>query len=98
MEGVIVLDDKYGIKAVDIDYALVTFYTDRGKRAYRAVAYYSSVAKCLQEYIKQAVHNELSVKADISLSEAVKRVEDATVRSIQAIKATFPDYKVIADE
>ena len=98
MEGVIVLDDKYGIKALDIDYALVTFYKDRGKRAFRAVAYYSSVAKCLKEYVNLAIHSELSVKTDISISEAIKRIEDAVVRSTQVIKAAFPEYKVVKDD
>ena len=52
----------------------------------------------IEENLREFSSSFESVKADISLSEAVKRVEDATVRSIQAIKATFPDYKVIADE
>lgn len=98
MEGVIVLDDKYGIKAIDIDYALVKFFLRKGIRDYKAVAYYSSVAKCLKEYVNLSIHDELDVKADISLSEAAKRIDDAITRSNNVIKATFPEYKVIADE
>lgn len=98
MEGVIVLDDKYGIKAVDVEYALVKFFLRKGIRDYKAVAYYSSVAKCLEEYVNLTVHDELEVKTDISLSEAVKRIDDATARANNVIKAAFPEYKVIADE
>lgn len=96
MDGVIVIDNEYGIKAMD--YALGTFCMDRGKRRFKAVAYYGSVAKCLQEYVKRTVHSELTVKTDISLSEAAKRIGHAVDRSTQAIRAAFPEYKVIADE
>lgn len=98
MEGVIVLDDKYGIKAVDIDYALVKFFLRKGIRDYKAVAYYSSVAKCLKEYVNLTIHDELEVKTDISLSEALKRINDAITRSNNVIKAAFPEYKVMKDD
>lgn len=98
MEGVILLDDAYGIKAMDIDYALVKFRKVKGERRNEPIAYFSSVTKCLQEYVKQRVHGELDVKADISLTEAIKRIEQATARCYQLIEGAIPKGEYYYDK
>ena len=50
MDGVIVIDSEYGIKAIDIDYALVKFRMVKGERRADPVAYHSTIQKCLEAW------------------------------------------------
>ena len=44
--------------------------------------------------MKEAVHNDLEGKANISLNEAVETIVHAFRRSAQAIEKCFPEYEV----
>lgn len=94
----ILLDDKYAVVTMPIDYALAKIMTDKdGSQYFKPFLFYGSVEKCLQAYIRESVHDGLSVETSISLDEAVKRIATACDRCHTAISNAFPSYKVVKE-
>ena len=97
--GLILIDDKYGIAVNERDYALVGIYvTKDGKEYTRAIAFYSSVAKCLKEYVRTCVHDALMDEMDISLAEALERIETAVHTSTQVISGVLPAIDMLNEQ
>lgn len=94
----ILIDDKYAVVTMPIDYALARVITDKaGKQYFKPFLYYGSVEKCLQAYFRESVHDDLSVDTVISLNEAAKRIDTACGRCLTAISNAFPEYKVVKE-
>lgn len=91
----ILIDDKYGIVTLPIDYALAKVRTDEKGVYFVPFAYFGSVKRCLTEYVKQAVHDDLTVDSAISLNEAIKTIDGAFRRSAQALETSFPAFEVV---
>lgn len=90
------IDDKFGILVMPIDYALAKIKKGKdGKTYFKPYHYFGSIQKCLEDYLKEAVHSDLESKANISLNEAVETITDTFRRSAQALEKCFPEYEVI---
>jgi hypothetical protein len=89
------IDDKFGILVMPIDYALAKIRKGKdGKVYFTPYHYFGSIQKCLEDYLKEAVHSDLGTKGYISLNEAVETIVHAFSRSAQALEKCFPEYEV----
>ena len=95
--GGILIDDKYAVVAMPIDYALAKVKSDKNGMWFEPFAYFGSIERCLKEYIRTCVHDDLTTKTVISLSEAEERIAQAFRRSADALKITFPSYTVVKE-
>lgn len=91
----ILIDDKYAVIVMQIDYALAKVKTDSIGMYFVPFAFFGSVEKCLREYVRQVVHDELSVDSIISIGEAERRIAQAISNVTETISSRFPDYKVV---
>lgn len=93
----IMIDDEYGISVDPIDYSLrkVIKSEKTGKTRQETCGYFSSLRNCLKAYVTEKAHDSLTSNKDMTLKEAVKRINDAMDKVYKVINAEFPDYEVI---
>jgi len=95
-KGIIFIDENYCIMVMPIDYALAKIRTGKnGRQYYEPFAYYSSIGKCLKEYLHESVHSDLREKSSISLPVALKAVQNSIQRCIGIFNEKFPDYDIV---
>ena len=91
----ILIDDKYAVVVMQIDYALAKVKTDSIGMYFVPFAFFGTVEKCLREYVKQVVHDVLSVDSIISIGEAERRIAQAISNANNSIQSRFFDYEVV---
>jgi len=97
--GTIILDDKYCIAVLPIDYSLARRRKGKdGEDKFESFAWFGNISQCLKEYVHQTVHDDLRAKRGISLPEAADTAQRALERCLQAIQECFPTYEVVKKE
>lgn len=89
------IDDKYAIKVMDIEYALVW----KTAKSEKTIGYFASIAKCLTAYINEHIHEALEdgKERQMRLEEAVRVILNAVADCERSIREAFPDYKVVKE-
>ena len=91
----IAIDDKYGIVVMPIDYALAKIKKDKnGDMYFTPFKFCGSIEKCLEAYLRETVHDEISIDTVITLDEAIERIATASKRVALTIKHACPPYRV----
>lgn len=92
------IDDAYGISVDPIDYSLRKIVTSgkSGKVRQEIVGYYSSIANCLNAYVKEKIHDCLETDTDMTLKEALQKILSTVDHVRKTVEQTFPEYEVTA--
>ena len=93
----IMIDDEYGISVDPIDYSLrkIVKSEKTGKIRQETVGYFSSIRNCLKAYMRETMHDCLKSSKDITLKEAINRIEDASAMVYGIINDAFPEFEVV---
>lgn len=95
----IVLDDNYAIVVMPIDYALAKIRKDKqGEIYFDPFSFHSTIAKCLQAYIREAIHDALKVQTSISLGDALKSSQEAVRHCENVISHVCPQFEVVENK
>ena len=89
-QKIIKIDGKYGIAVADTGYALMRW---TGK-SWTSEGYWSTVAKCLRQYVSETIHDELSERECAGVAQAAEVIQGAVRRCEAMIAAVFPEYEV----
>lgn len=98
-KSLIRIDNNYGISIDSIDYSLrkVKVSQKSGKVNYDTVGYYGSIQKCLKAYLKETIHDAVDAGKEITITEAIDRIELAIEKAENIIKDQFPEYTVVEE-
>ena len=97
MKGLLWIDDKYAVKVLDIEYALVKATGEKGSLQIKG--YWGTIEKCLRQYLKESVHERLlDTKGRVTLVEAQKTIREVIQACEEKIGLSFPEYKVVKSE
>ena len=95
-KGLLWIDDKYAVKVMDIEYALVKASGE--KKSLQTKGYWSSIEKCLRQYLKESVHDRLlNTEGRVTLVEAQKTIREVIEACEEKIGLSFPEYKVVKE-
>lgn len=89
------IDERYAIKVVDIDYALIK-RSGSGKSE-QTIGYWSSIDKCLSAYLRESVHDGLGALGRTNLKEGMKVFKETLAACEERIAAGYPEYKVVKE-
>ena len=97
LPALIMIDDKYGISVDSIDYSLrkVSISAKTGKPRQDTISYHGSVQGCLKNYMNEIIHDSLESDKDITLREAIARIEAAMDKVYTIITGAFPEYDIV---
>ena len=92
----IMIDDEYGISVDPIDYSLrkVSVSEKTGKTRQDTCGYFSSIQGCLNDYMKQKIHDSLKSDGNMTLKEAENIIVFTLGQVTAAISKAFPEYEV----
>ena len=92
----IMIDDEYGISVDPIDYSLRKIIKSEktGKIRQETGGYFSSIQGCLNEYMREKVHDCLKADENMTLKEAANTIAFTMGQVTAAISKAFPEYEV----
>lgn len=92
----IMIDDVYGISVDPIDYSLrkVVKSEKTGKIRQETGGYFSSIQGCLNEYMREKIHDCLKSDENMTLKEAANTIAFTMGQVAAVISEAFPEYEV----
>ena len=92
----IMIDDEYGISVDPIDYSLrkVVVSEKTGKIRQETGGYFSSIQGCLNEYMREKIHDCLKSDENMTLKEAANIIAFTMGQVTATIRKAFPEYEV----
>ena len=92
----IMIDDVYGISVDPIDYSLRKIIKSEktGKIRQETGGYFSSIQGCLNEYMREKIHDCLKSDENMTLKEAAYTIAFTMGQVTAVINEAFPEYEV----
>ena len=92
------LNDTYGIEVDDLSYTLVKISINKsgkhiGEESKKPLGYYRTLVQALESFCRKTTSDELQ-KGDMTLTEALKRIQKTNEELRRTINAAVPEVSV----